>query len=288
MIPKISIIIPSYNQGNYIERAIESIICQNYSNLEIILIDGGSTDNSVEIIKKYQKHFSYWVSENDFGQSDAMNKGLSKATGDIIGILNTDDEYQLGCFNNIVNCYTKNSLAKDDLFIMLGDLEVIDSNDNIQFINKPSTELYKLFQWWRFPMPNNPSAYFYSYRIHSIIGNYNIKEHFALDYDFLLRAFCVAKVLYIEKVLGKYRIYPGTKTFERDWEEVKKNALDISLKYAGRLNSFIRKLLVFSYFFNTKLKIDSKSNRLSIYFNRIIDKIILILIHKSSMKNLQI
>ena len=92
--PKISIVTPSYNQGQYIEETILSVINQGYPNLEYIIIDGGSTDNTVEIIKKYEKHITYWVSEPDRGQSHAINKGLERCTGDVFNWLNSDDYYE--------------------------------------------------------------------------------------------------------------------------------------------------------------------------------------------------
>lgn len=94
--PKISIVTCSYNQGHFLEETILSVIGQHYPNLEYIIIDGGSTDNSVEIIRKYEKHLAYWVSEKDEGQTAALNKGFSKATGSILGWLNSDDVYLPG------------------------------------------------------------------------------------------------------------------------------------------------------------------------------------------------
>jgi len=87
--PKISIVTPSYNQAEFLERTILSVLNQNYPNLEYIIIDGGSTDGSVEIIKKYKKYLTYWVSEKDEGQSDAINKGFEKSTGEILAWLKT-------------------------------------------------------------------------------------------------------------------------------------------------------------------------------------------------------
>ncbi len=91
-LPKISVITPSFNQGKYIERTILSVIGQGYPNLEFIIIDGGSTDNTIDIIRKYEQHISFWISESDRGQSHAINKGLSHASGDIINWLNSDDK----------------------------------------------------------------------------------------------------------------------------------------------------------------------------------------------------
>ena len=109
--PKISIVTPSYNQAEFLERTILSVLNQDYPNLEYIIIDGGSTDGSVEIIKKYEKYLAYWVSEKDKGQSDAINKGFQKSTGDILAWLNSDDTYLSGTLFKVVKAFQENPNA---------------------------------------------------------------------------------------------------------------------------------------------------------------------------------
>jgi glycosyltransferase involved in cell wall biosynthesis len=107
--PKISIVTPTLNQGKYIEETIRSVLLQNYPNLEYIIIDGGSSDETVDIIKKYQPWLTYWVSEPDRGQSHAINKGLSKCTGVIFNWLNSDDWFTPKSLYKIAQCFLKNS-----------------------------------------------------------------------------------------------------------------------------------------------------------------------------------
>lgn len=116
--PKISIVTPSYNQGSYLEETILSVLNQKYPNLEYIIIDGGSTDSSVEIIKKYASYLSYWVSEKDSGQSEALNKGFNRASGEIIAWLNSDDLY---C-ENTLHIIAEKFMEHPEVGIVYGDV----------------------------------------------------------------------------------------------------------------------------------------------------------------------
>src|ERR1700687_1276429 len=123
--PKLSVVMPSFNQRQFIERSILAVLNQNYPNREFIIIDGGSRDGTVDVIKKYERYLAFWVTEPDEGQSDALNKGFSHATGEIYGWLNSDDLYMPGAFKHVADAFAMNPRKR----IVHGDWLTIDGDD---------------------------------------------------------------------------------------------------------------------------------------------------------------
>ena len=211
--PKISIITPSYNQGQYIEETIRSVLLQGYPNLEYIVIDGGSSDNTVEIIKKYEKDISYWVSEPDRGQTHAINKGLAKATGQIIAYLNSDDYYLPNTFFEVAEQFQKNPNA--DLFHgrcryvnQVGEKIGEQFADITQF-----SEIIDLWGvWWQKRQFVQPEV-FWTKRISDKVGLFNEDLYFVMDYEYWTRILKNnAKVCKIDSEFTCFRFTPEQKS----------------------------------------------------------------------------
>lgn len=180
---KISIIMPSMNQGEYIEEAIKSVINQNYINYELIIIDGGSTDNTVDIIKKYSKFIKYWVSEKDNGQSEAINRGYSISTGDLVTWLNTDDVLMPNSLKKVSEKYFSLSENCSNVWI-IGGLIWIDKNGRIMKCTRART-------WMKWLFPGiigvfGPSS-FISREIINEIGFLDENFHCMMDTEYWMR-----------------------------------------------------------------------------------------------------
>jgi glycosyltransferase involved in cell wall biosynthesis len=179
--PKISIVTPSFNQAQFLERTIISVLNQDYPNLEYIIIDGGSTDGSVEIIKKYEQNLAYWVSEKDRGQSDAINKGFLKSTGEILAWLNSDDVYLPGVLTFMVRSFRE--FPTED--VLYGDTLFIDENDAI--LRKMKAGRFSrggLISWTLNLIQLNA---FWRRKIFFDSGMLRTKYDYAMDYDLWLR-----------------------------------------------------------------------------------------------------
>lgn len=197
---KVSIITVSYNSKNTIEQTIQSVLHQTYSNTEYIIIDGGSTDGTINIIDKYNEHIAFWISEPDQGISDAFNKGIHKATGDIVGIINSDDWYELDTIEKIVNEFKKNS----EVGFVFGDQNYVDLTGKLLFTQKGDSNYEKII---RFDMPSIPHpTVFLRRQIYQKFGGFSLEYKTAMDYELLLRFFVNdVKGAYIPQVLANMR-----------------------------------------------------------------------------------
>lgn len=181
--PKISIVTPSYNQGQYLEKTIRSVLDQNYPNLEYLIIDGGSTDNSVEIIKRYEKKLKYWASEPDQGQSHAINKGFALAEGEIFGWLNSDDCLTEHALEAVAEMYHHNPSAG----AYVGAGEFVDIKGRVTKRKElTGISLDLLFKWLDYSAIMQPSCFF-SKTAWSSVGGLDESAHFAMDLDLWLK-----------------------------------------------------------------------------------------------------
>lgn len=177
---KISIVTVTYNAGSTIRRCIESVIAQNYPNIDYIIIDGGSTDHTLQIINEYKQYISFFLSEPDQGIYDAMNKGISYAKGDIIGMLNADDVFaDINILSNIAAAFNRQNTA-----IVYGNLNYVNLNGDVIRIWESGIYKYGLFNWgW---MPPHPTFYCKKHLFEDY-GLYDLKYGTAADYELMTR-----------------------------------------------------------------------------------------------------
>jgi glycosyltransferase involved in cell wall biosynthesis len=203
---KISVITPSLNQADFIEKAINSVLCQYYSNFEHIIIDGGSNDNTIDILKKYN-HLK-WISEKDSGQSNAINKGFKLATGDIICWLNSDDYFDADTFTRVSDYFFEHP----DCSILYGDITYVDEKNTIvrriagNEISHLTLSIYP-------DLVRQPSTFWRSSIVNEF-GGLNEKLKLVMDLEFFLRISSKYKFHYIAQNLSFFRTYPEGKTFK--------------------------------------------------------------------------
>ena len=209
-LPKISIITPSYNQGDFIEQTIQSVLSQKYPNLEYIVIDGGSNDRTLEILRKYNQDL-YWISEPDRGQSHAINKGLQLATGEVIAYLNSDDLYEQGALLKVGEFFASNPKA----VWLTGMCRTIDQEGREM---RKAITAYKNF-WLRL---NNykvllvldyisQPATFWRRNLIESVGSFDETLRYAMDYDYSLRVGRHFKLWVLNDYLASFRVHLNSK-----------------------------------------------------------------------------
>lgn len=205
----ISVITPVFNGEKYIQRCLQNIIDQGFASLEHIIVDAGSTDGTIDIVRRFAAQHAHirWVSEPDDGQSDAMNKGRAMARGRVLATLNVDDYYQPGALATAAELFS--ALPPESLLV--GDCRVTDARGKLLYVNRPRRLSLMAFLMG-FDHPVNPIAYFYDKAVHDRIGGYDLKEHFAMDIHFLYKAVQASNVVYVKQTFGTFVELPEAKT----------------------------------------------------------------------------
>ncbi len=219
---KISIITVVYNNDKTIKSAIKSVLTQSYSNIEYVIIDGGSSDKTVNIIDEYKEQLGYFISEKDKGIYDAMNKGIKAATGDVIGILNSDDLYQdATVIESVMNQFIQNPT----LDIVYGDLVYVNSDNVDKVVRNWKSNSYHNNFFDNGNVPPHPSL-FVNKRIYEEAGLFNLDFKLAADYEFMLRIFKKHnfKSKYINKIIVKMRLGGAT---NQSFSNIKKQNIEI-------------------------------------------------------------
>lgn len=211
--PRITIVTPSFNQAEYLEQTITSVLDQNYPNLEYMVIDGGSADGSVDIIRKYERRLSYWVSEKDGGQTDALNKGFRRATGEIRGYLNSDDFYLPGAFGRVAGYLH----AHPDVALVHGRCRVVDVagakiGERFGAITRYDEILDLWDVWWKQRNFVQPEV-FWTKRIAEQVGLFRDDLFWVMDYEYWARILRAGgKVGSLDSELACFRMQPKQKS----------------------------------------------------------------------------
>lgn len=201
---KLSIITPTLNQSQFIEDTIISVQNQNFKNIEHIVIDGGSTDGTIDILKKY-KHLK-WISEKDSGQSNAINKGFRMATGDIVAWINSDDYYDTNVFNSVSDFFCSHK----DCHFLYGDINYIEENGKL--IASYKGDNLTLDNLIRCPDIVRQPSCFWTKDVISDIGYLNERLHLVMDFEFFLRIGMKYRYYYLGQTFSNFRFYQTNKT----------------------------------------------------------------------------
>lgn len=225
--PKVSIVTPSYNQGQFLDETIRSVLLQGYPNLEYIIIDGGSTDDSIEIIREYEPWLTYWVSEQDRGQAHAINKGIGLSTGEVFGWLNSDDVY---ISPRSIAIAVRALKSYPSAHAVTGSGVYIDEES--RWLQPIVLDRRKVSRFWlkRHDMILQPATLFAMHAIRRLRCDESL--HYAFDWDLLIRLSGRYTIVPIGDLLAGYRTYPSSKTQSGGRERTEELRL-MARKYLG-------------------------------------------------------
>ncbi len=241
--PRITVVTPSFNQAKYIKDTIDSVLSQNYPNLEYIVIDGGSTDSTVKILKSYRKKIT-WISEKDRGQTHAINKGLHRATGEIMAYLNSDDIYYPNALMQVASYYQKTHADW-----ITGDCVVIDQQGKVSpggWLVRSYKRLLMIFYskttlMLADSMLPQPST-FWSRRAWERVGDFNENYHYVMDYDYWLRMSQYYKPHDLNVVLSGFRAQPESKSQTSRAALMAEGDIALSANGATKLHLYLHRL----------------------------------------------
>ena len=213
----VSIVTPSYNQDRYIEGTIQSVLAQDYPKIEYRIVDGGSTDNTVGVIKKYESKLAGWVSEKDKGQTDAINKGFAQAKGDILAWINSDDTYEPGAVSAAVRYLQEHP----DVGMVYGDCNFIDASGKVIGKFNAAQTNYSLLRQGYSHIPQQ--TMFFRAELWRQVGPLDPSFYFAMDYDLWTRIAARAEIKYVPQTWANFRLHGSGKTLladDRCWPEM--------------------------------------------------------------------
>lgn len=215
--PLVSIITPSFNQARFLEATVRSVLEQDHPNLEYLIVDGGSTDGSVDIIKKYADRLAWWVSVKDKGQTDAINKGFARAQGEILAWINSDDTYEPGA----VSAAVKYLQEHPEVGLVYGDANFIDEEGRI--IGRFAARQTDLARLRRGYVHIPQQAAFFRADLWREVGPLDPSFYFAMDYDLWVRLAARAPIHYTPQTWANFRLHSSGKTIAADdrcWPEM--------------------------------------------------------------------